>query len=520
MAFRITYSVLNADMSELHKEFDSTLAKVRLGLGKEYPYWMGGKAGTSGQFLEDFNPANTDELLGRFHKTPSKEMDRMMEIARGAQVAWGHPSNWKERIRILRKAADLISERRLEIAVCMGLECGKNRLECLGDVEEGADLLRYYAGQLEEANGFVKPMGKLSPNENAVSILKPFGVFLVVAPFNFPLALVAGMCGGALLGGNSVVLKPSRETPWCSQKFYECMRDAGLPEGVLQVVHGTGSEMGDVLIRHRAVDGIVFTGSYEVGMKIMREFSTAHPKPCILEMGGKNPAIICESADLTKAVEGCWRSAFGATGQKCSALSRIYVHKKIKEDFLDRLCEKTMTTVIGDPTDKSVFMGPLITERSLKTHLSAIQEAKKDGKILCGGEDIRKDPKLAKGHFAQPTIVEVPRGHRFFRDELFTPFLAVDTFEKLEDAIEQSNQANYGLTAGIFSAKKEEIDTFMDKMHSGILYANRGTGATTGAWPGVQPFCGWKGSGSTGKGGCGPYYVAQFMREQSQTRME
>lgn len=519
MAFRITYSVLNADLTELHKEFDAALQKVKSSLGKDYPYWIGGKPGTSGQFIDNYNPANTDELLGRFHKTPLKEIDRMMENAQKAAVAWGKTANWRERVRIARKAADLMSERRLEIACCMGLECGKNRLECLGDVEEGADLLRYYAAQLEEAQGFVKQMGKLSPNEDAKSVLRPLGVFLVVAPFNFPVALVAGMSSGALLGGNAVVLKPSRETPWSSQKFYECMRDAGLPDGVLQVVQGTGSEMGDVLTRHKAVNGIVFTGSYEVGMRIMREFSTGYPKPCILEMGGKNPAIICEKADLTKAVDGCWRSAFGLTGQKCSALSRVYVHKKLKDEFLRRLVEKTRATVIGDPLDKTVFMGPLITEKALQVHLKAIEDARRDGKILCGGEDLRKNPKYSKGWFAQPTIAEVPRGNRLFQDELFSPFLVVDSFSTLEEAIGEANNVNYGLTAGVFSESKDDVEYFMENIQAGVCYANRATGATTGAWPGVQPFCGWKGSGSTGKGGCGPYYVAQFMREQSQTRM-
>ena len=292
-----------------------------------------------------------------------------------------------------------------------------------------------------------------------------------------------------------------------------------MPDGVLQVVHGTGSEIGDALIRHKSVDGIVFTGSFEVGMKILQEFSKQYPKPCILEMGGKNPTIVCEKADIGKAVDGCWRSAFGVTGQKCSALSRVYVHKKIKKEFLDRLVEKTKTTAVGDRADKNVFMGPLITARALDVHLKAIEEARRDGTILIGGEDIRKQPKFAKGHFADPTIAQVPRGHRLFRDELFSPFLAIDTFDKLDEAIGKSNNSNYGLTAGIFSESKEDVEYFMENIVAGIIYSNRATGATTGAWPGVQPFCGWKGSGSTGKGGCGPYYVAQFMREQSQTRM-
>ncbi len=520
MAFKITYSVLDADLTELHKLFDSALNKIKSNLGIEFPYWVGGKPYKSGELLEDRNPSNTGELLSLFHKTPVNEIEKVINEAKKAQSSWGKYSNWKRRAEILKKAADLLSERRMEIASIMALEAGKNRMESLGDVEEGADLLRYYATQLEEANGFLKPMAKLSKNENAKSILRPYGLFLVIAPFNFPLALVAGMSSGALSGGNSIIIKPSRETPWTAQKFYECLRDAGMPDGVVNLIYGTGAEIGDLLIKNRAIDGIVFTGSYYVGMRILREFSSEYPKPCILEMGGKNAAIICQSANLEKAISGCYRSSFGLTGQKCSALSRIYVHKSIKEKFISLLVEKTKTMVIGDPTDKEVFMGPLINEKGVKIHLQAIKEAKKSGKIHCGGNDLRKNPKFSKGFFVEPTIAEVPRGHRLFKNELFCPFIVIDTFENIEEAVKEASNVIYGLTGGIFSENKNEIEYFFEHMEAGVLYANRSTGATTGAWPGVQPFCGWKGSGSTGKGGCGPHYVAQFMREQSQTLME
>jgi 1-pyrroline-5-carboxylate dehydrogenase len=523
MAFKITYSVLEADMSQLNREFDDTMGQVQQKLGTEFPSWIGGKPYQSGTFLEDKNPAKINQTLARFHIVPTSEINRVVDISEKAQRTWA-TTPWKERVKTIKAAADLISERRLEIAAIMCLEVGKNRMEALGDVEESADLFRYYAGQMEEANGFYKPLGKLSPNEKTGSYLKPYGVFAVIAPFNFPMALGAGMSGAALLGGNSVIFKPSSETPWCGQKLYECLRDAGLPDGVFQVVQGPGGTLGNALVHHPKVSGLAFTGSKEVGMKLMRAMTSDYPKPCLLEMGGKNPAIVCEKADLDKAVEGCVRSAFGMSGQKCSALSRVYVHKSLQKEFTEQLIQRAKAIQIGDPTRQEVYLGPVINEKAYNRHMSAVAEVKKDGKILFGGEDLRLDPKFESqfkdGYFVQPILATLPRGHRLIRDELFTPFLLLDTFETLEEAIEQANLCDYGLTAGIFSEVEADVNYFMEHIQAGVLYANRKTGATTGAWPGVQAFCGWKGSGSTGKGGCGPYYVSQFMKEQSQTRME
>lgn len=519
MGFKITYSVLNADMTELHAQFEKAMQAVRASLGKEIPSIVGGKPFTSGKFLEDRNPARQSELLAKFHTVPVSELDRLMETAVQAQKKWGF-TPWPERAKLIRKAADLISERRLEIAAIMTLETGKNRLESLGDVEEAADLFRYYAGQLEESNGFLKPLAKLSPNENTRSVLRPYGAFAVISPFNFPLALSAGMSGAALLGGNSVVIKPSSDTPWCAYKLYECLRDAGLPEGVFQVVFGGGASLGDALVKHPKIAGLAFTGSKDIGMHLMRAISTHYPKPALLEMGGKNATFVCADADVEKAAEGCVRSAFGLSGQKCSALSRVYVHKTVRDAFVSKVVEKTKALKIGDPALKETYVGPVINEKAWNRHIKAIEEAKKDGKILVGGENIKARKEFSDGFFVDPTVAELPRAHRLFKDELFTPFLALATFDSLEDAVREASDSEYGLTGGIFSEKKEDVEYFMNHMEAGVLYSNRQTGATTGAWPGVQAFCGWKGSGSTGKGGCGPYYVSQFMREQSQTRME
>lgn len=519
MAFKVTYSVLNADLSELNREFEAAMEKVRGQLGKEYPSIIGGKPYISGKLLEDRNPANTRELLAKFHEVPASELDHVMDAAENAQKFWG-VTPWQDRALLIRKAADLISERKLEISAIMTLETGKNRLESLGEVEEAADLFRYYAGQLEESNGFLKPLNRLSPNENTRSVLRPYGVFAVISPFNFPFALSAGMAGAALLGGNSVVMKPSTDAPWCVFKLYECLRDAGMKDGVFQIIYGGGVSLGDPMVKHPKVSGLAFTGSKEVGMHLMSAISKNYVKPALLELGGKNAAIICAKADLDKAAEGCVRSAFSLTGQKCSALSRVYVHKSVRDAFVEKLVAKTKALKIGDPSLRETYVGPIINQKAWDRHSKAVDEAKRDGKILAGGEHIREKSEFSGGFFVDPTIAELPKNHHLFKDELFSPFLALTTFDTLEEAIKESNDSDYGLTGGVFSESEVDVEYFMNHMEAGVLYSNRQTGATTGAWPGVNSFCGWKGSGSTGKGGCGPYYVSQFMREQSQTRME
>jgi 1-pyrroline-5-carboxylate dehydrogenase len=520
MAFKITYSVLNADLSELHTAFEAALAKVqKSALGKSFPSWVAGQAVESDELVWDLNPADTRQKLAAFQQLPMSQVDRVMQVSKSAAKLWGRTA-WKTRVAQIRKAADLISERRLEFAAIMTLETGKNRLESLGDVEESADLLRYYATQLEEAEGFDRPMGALSPNEKTRDVLKPYGVFVVISPFNFPMALAAGMAGGALLGGNSVVLKPAADTPWCAELLYQVFRDAGLPEGVFQLVHGGGSKLGRALVEHPLTDGIAFTGSKEVGMQIFHKFSQQWVKPCFMEMGGKNPTFVCASADLKKAVEGCARSAFGLSGQKCSALSRVFVHESVYSSFVTALSERIAQIRVGNPAERDVYMGPVINESALQRFLKAVAEGRRDGKVLVGGEDLRTRSGLEHGHFASPTLIEINAEHRIAREEHFAPLLTIHRFKDLENTIAQANGlVEYGLTSGIFSEDTKEVDLFMDTCEAGVLYANRMSGATTGAWPGVNPFCGWKGSGSTGKGGCGPYYVSQFMKEQSQTRM-
>ena len=321
------------------------------------------------------------------------------------------------------------------------------------------------------------------------------------------------------MGGNCVVFKPAHLGAFTGLKLYEAYRDAGIPAGAFHFLSGPGSVVGEEIVNHPDVDGITFTGSYEVGMGIYKGFAKDFPKPVICEMGGKNPTVVTEKADLDKATDGVMRSAFGYSGQKCSANSRVYVHRSVYDEFVRRLREKTEKIEIGDPLGKDVYLGPVIDENAIATFEEASAEAKKNGNIVAGGERITEG-ELARGNFVQPTIAEVPLDSWIWEKELFVPFVAVAPYDDLDEALRLANQTEYGLTAGFYSEDRAEIQKFLDTIEAGVVYVNRRAGATTGAWPGVQPFGGWKGSGTTGKAGGGPYYVTQYMREQSRTVIE
>ncbi len=293
-------------------------------------------------------------------------------------------------------------------------------------MEETADLLRYYGGEFEKADGFVKPMGSLSESERTRSVLRPYGVFAVISPFNFPMALAGGPAGGAMIAGNTVVLKPASAAPLLAWKFGEALRDAGLPPGVFNLVTGPGDTVGAELEENPGIDGMVFTGSYEVGMQLHRSFTKDYPRPIITEMGGKNPAIVMRSADLDEAAEGVMRSAFGFDGQKCSANSRVYVEATVAREFVQKLVEKTRQIRVGDPTKRESWMGPVIDETALGRFEQAVAEAKADGGTIEAGGEVLRDGDTARGFFPMPTVVTgLPLAHRLFRDELFVPFLVI-----------------------------------------------------------------------------------------------
>lgn len=514
---KITYATLRADNEELHALYDAGVERARARLGQYHRNYVNGQERDGEGTFEVRSPIDRDLLVGTFAKGTRQDVRDAIAAARAAQPGWA-ATPWRERLAIIRRAAELISERQMEYGGIMAFEVGKTRLEALGEVEESADLLRYYSQTFEDNGGFDHPMGNLGDGAvHTRSILRPHGVFAVISPFNFPMALAAGPTSAAMIAGNTVVFKPASVGSLDGVVLVEAYRDAGVPDGVINLVMGPGDTVGQELQENPGIDGIVFTGSYEVGFRLFKSFSTVFPRPCIVEMGGKNPAIVTARADLEEAAEGIVRSAFGFGGQKCSANSRVYVERPVHDELVRLLVEKTEKLVVGDPIPRQAFLGPVIDQRAVDRYQQAVAEARRDGRVFVGGERL-SDRGMERGFYVEPTIVGgLPADHRLFQDELFVPLTAVHAVDSLDEAVALSNESIYGLTAGVFSEDPAEVQRFLDTIHAGVLYVNRRAGATTGAWPGIQPFGGWKGSGSTGKAGLGMYYVAQFLREQSQT---
>lgn len=521
-SFKLTYATMFNPPEELHTRFEDALDQVKSSLGKEYGMIINGQDRFASEKFEDRSPSNMDTVLGVFQKGTAKEAEEALAAARKAFPVWSK-MKWQDRVAQMRKVADKIDERTFEIGAAMAMEVGKNRMEALGDVAETADLIRYACFQMEENDGYIKQMGT-DPLEGYhatnYSVMRPYGVWLVISPFNFPAALTGGPSGAALVTGNTLVMKPASDTPWTVRLLAECFRDAGLPDGVVNFVTGPGSTLGQALIESPEVDGVTFTGSFDVGMKIYRDFSQGkYPRPTILEMGGKNPAIVSRHADLERAAVGIVRSAFGLQGQKCSACSRVYIEEPVYDDLVPRIVELTEKLEIGDPTDRSVYLGPVINKGSYQDYKDFTEELSQAGEFLTGGK-VLAEGDYSKGYFVSPTVVaELPKDHRLWKYEMFLPITTVARVKDLDEAMREANDVVYGLTAGFYGSE-EETRWFFKNIEAGVTYANRPQGATTGAWPGFQPFGGWKGSGSTGKNAGGHYYLPLYLHEQIQTTIE
>ncbi len=514
---KVTYVTASADNAELNAQFDAAILAVRPQLGRTSPLYIDGKPRHTRDTSLSLNPADTRVVVARAAVGVPQDVQDAVAAAAAQAVPW-RKTPWPERCAIVGRAAALIRQRRFELAVWLIFETGKNRVEALGEIDETADLLDYYVEQMRLQTGFVHAMDKLSPADTNTSVLRPYGVWAVIAPWNFPYALFGAPIGAALVTGNTVVAKPSSETPLSGALLVEIFQQAGAPPGTVNLVTGGGHVIGDALNGHPGLDGVTFTGSYDVGFhRLFQRFSHTFPRPCIAEMGGKNPALIMDSANLDRAAQGVFRSAFGMNGHKCSACSRVYVHEAVATDFLTRLQRLTEAAKIGDPLDRQTVLGPLATRSSHDDYKRFVDLAKSAGSIRSGGA-VLSDGDYAHGFFAKPTIVtNLPPGHELLRKELFVPIVAVQPVRTLDEALEQANDTEFGLTAGLFSQKQDEIDTFLDRIEAGVVYVNRAAGATTGAWPGVQPFGGWKASGSTGKNIGGLYTLLCYMREQSRT---
>ena len=519
MASKVTYVTLLAD-EKMDSQYEVALERFRRDLDEYYPMYIDGKEVRSdeGEF-EHRSPIDTSIVVGHFQKGTRKHARLAIEAAKGSLETWSSMP-WQERVRVMRQAADLIGQQKFEIAAAITYEVGKTRLEALAEASEAIDAIRYYANIMEENNGYTRKLCPGAPGEDCRVVSKPYGVWVVISPFNFPFMLANGMVLGALITGNTVVLKPTSEAPLSGLMLYRIYRDAGVPKGALNYVTGPGAEFEEEFTSNPDVAGIAFTGSRDVGLGLRRKFvaNQPYPKPIAMEMGSKNPTIVTGKADLEKAVEGIIRAAFGYDGQKCSATSRVYVQNSVKSQFLNLLVARVKELTVGDPRRKDVFVGPLINQAAVERFVKAVDDAKQSGgRIVFGGHVINQGD-LARGYYVEPTVItDLPGNHRLFREELFIPLIVVDEIITLDQALRKANDTDYGLTAGIFSEDQQEIRRFMDGIQFGVAYANRRGGATTGAWPGAQTFVGWKGSGATGRGIGGPHYLLNFIREQSQT---
>ena len=515
-AEKITYTASAEQIARMHDTFDAGIAEIKKTFGQTHPMIINGKDASGRKTFDVRAPHDRSLVLGSFQFGTKEDVNDAVAAAKAAYPAWS-ARPWQERVAILRKAAEIIRERKFALASLLVIEAGKSRGESIGEIEEGADLIDEDARQTEAADGFVTPMGTLDGREQNESVFRPFGVWAVLSPFNFPHALSAGPAAAALIAGNTVVYKPASATAFSGYELARCFVDAGIPAGVFNFVTGTGSVVGETLTHHPDVDGVIFTGSKEVGWDLFKTFSTEYSKPCITEMGGKNPVIVTENADIDKAIDGTVRAAFGFSGQKCSAASRAYVARPIYEEFVSKLADRANSFAVGDPTQRETGTGPVIDESAVTRFEEAVASAE-GGTIRAGGKRLTGGI-YDSGTYVAPTVIDgLDPSHELFHKELFLPFIVVAPFDTLDEAIGYANDTEYGLTAGIFSEDKAEQEQFFNDIEAGGGYANRRGGATTGAWPGCQSFCGWKGSGSTGKGALGPFYVAQFLREQSRTR--
>ena len=522
MSFRLTYSTMFNPPEEMHERFEAALAEVRSRLGATYALHIDGRDVAASRTYATSSPIDERLLLGHFPLGDAADVEKAMAAARRAFDGW-RTTPMKERLALVRRAAALIEERVYAIGAALALEVGKNRMEALGETQETADFFSGYADDFERNQGFDHTM----PDEplpdfrsHNRSVLKPHGVWAVITPFNYPLALAGGPVSAALVTGNTVVLKGATDTPWAGRLLADCLRDAGFPPGTFNYLSGPGSVVGEAIINHPDLAGITVTGSAEVGMKIYRLMGAgAWPRPCIAEMGGKNACIVTAHGDLDRAAIGIVRSAFGMCGQKCSALSRVYVDLRAADALIKLVVERTKALRVGDPTGREIWLGPVISARAALSFERYCAELRTGGgRILTGGARLTEGD-LARGFYVAPTVAEAPHEHPLFKEEMFQPILMVSRVRDLDEALRLANDTTLGLTAGIYG-NDAEVATFLDRIEAGVTYINRPQGATTGAWPGYQAFGGWKGSGSTGKAIGSFYYLPQYMREQSQTLVE
>jgi 1-pyrroline-5-carboxylate dehydrogenase len=514
-----TWSNLSSKQGELevHARYEKAIDELTRTLSKGpklHHNFIGGKERESGSHFDVLSPVDSGFIIGSFPRGTANDASKAVEAAAEAFEDWRR-TDLSERLRIVRRAADIIRQEKFELAALLTMANGKVRREAIGEVDMAIDYIEYYASEMEKNNGYNREGPGPSPQERASNVFMPYGPWAVICPFNFPLGISMGMLAGVLITGNTAILKPASPSPAPVYAIYDALIKGGMPSGALNLVSGSGDEVGETLVKHPKVEGIIFTGSKEVGYSILRHnVGRRYPIPIVLELGGKNAAIVSAKADLVRAVRGVVSSAFGYSGQKCVACSRVYIHKSLSQEFLKSLVKETEAFKVMDPRMRDARMGPIIHEASVKSYERAASMAREDGRILTGGKRLTEGG-MAKGYFVAPTVVsDLPDGHELINYELFLPFLCVQSYDDLKDAVNRANSVDYGLTAGIYSEDAGEIDYFLENIKAGMVYVNGVRGATNGAITGIHSFGGWKGSGSTGRGSGDIYYLPQFMRQQ------
>jgi 1-pyrroline-5-carboxylate dehydrogenase len=479
-------------------------------LGHEYPLIIGGERVRTAAKIESLNPSRPAQIVGVHQKAGAEHADQAVQAALKAFETWKF-APVEERASLLLGAAQIVRDRKFDFCAWLTYEVGKNWAEADADVAETIDFLEFYAREALRLAASTPPIQY--PGERDELLYIPLGVGAVISPWNFPFAIMAGMTSAAIVSGNTVVLKPSSDSPTIAARFMEVLEEAGLPPGVVNFCPGSGASFGNAVVAHPRTRFIAFTGSKEVGLDIHERAAKTQPgqiwiKRTVLEMGGKDSIIVSADADFDAAVAGVVASAFGFSGQKCSACSRAIVEEPIYDAFVERLREKVAELKVGDPTGNA-NMGPVVSEGAMKTIVNYIEVGKKEGRLVAGGNAIDTPD---KGYFVEPTvIVDVAPKARIAQEEIFGPVLAVIKARDFEDALAIANNTEFGLTGSIYSTDRVKLDRARQEFHVGNLYFNR---KSTGAMVGAHPFGGFNMSGTDSKAG-GPDYLYLFTQAKS-----
>jgi 1-pyrroline-5-carboxylate dehydrogenase len=496
--------------AENARKMKAALTKVRAELGREYDMVIGEKLIKTTEKIKSVNPAKPSEVIGVFQSAGREHVEPAIQAAQQAFETWKRVSV-EQRASLIHTVAGILRERKFEFAAWMVFEVGKNWAEADADIAETIDFAEFYAREALRLAQAKTPTQL--PGEADRLIYIPLGVAAVIPPWNFPCAIMAGMTMAAVVTGNTVVMKPSHDSPAIAAKFFEVLQEAGMPDGVVNFCPGSGSTFGAGLVEHPLTRFVAFTGSKEVGLDINQRAAKPQPgqkwiKRTILEMGGKDSIIVDADANLDAAVEGVAQAAFGFQGQKCSACSRAIVDEKIYDVFLERLKDRVAKITIGDPTENKP-MGPVVNEKAMQSILDYIEVGKKEGRLIHGGG---RATEAGDGYFIQPTVIaDIPPMARISQEEIFGPVLAVIKARNFDDALEIANNTEFGLTGAVYSTSREKLERARTDFHVGNLYFNR---KCTGAMVGAHPFGGFNMSGTDSKAG-GPDYLLLFTQAKS-----